>query len=742
MSKTPKPWNLDAYRNYDGDTTEEHLLVNKPIREFLDNDDKFYLIGAKGLGKTLFLRYKSYRYHEKYHDSVRFNTGQNELTENLRIHPDTLSKEELLRFRDLSIWQLIWELTLWIVVFRLYNQPMSTALEKLIGQSKELSTILTRLLNNRNKIEQYRAFASEFQEKKSLIKDAVMIFIDDVDQTLHDFLLVHHPSDEFFEGKQSPSVDTWVNAQIGLIGAIYNLNRQNAHIKIYASIRREAFEAMEGEMKINYMQHASVLEYNKNEIRVIFEKNIQLIESAQRLDPYGATPISSFLGFDEMSHRFAVDLHSNKRKESAFNFIFRHTYGRPREIVLIGQKLDALVSTEPYRTASLDDRIDMARMLVNTESRELLQQYKREIIPYFKEDKLNAFIEQVRSNVITKEDMARLDYETIREYYNLGLIGYVRPNSHTNILKQFFKRPATYNYRINQPMPETDYLLIHSTMDARLVEKHTYGNFYNKYNIIGDDYEFLPVIDNYIHATEHYLPPDVSGNRMKAGNESAGHHFPLEDIYGSFFQFDQSPKWHDKLMMQWNTAGSILGLLGRICFCKRLGKQFDRDLYAGKMQTYLTELGRYPLVRQYNAELPDAASENSLDRFLHKLIGRYITLGCYLVLDLRIEWIHELLTSGKFDFSINSNKDSAFSYLSRSFYIRELKKEEPRNPDNPEHRLMKQRIFNSLSPFEQEGIRNFIRDASDEVNYVDWLEPDAHKNWLKEQVFVHIWRPE
>lgn len=740
--KHPTPWNLDAFRYFYGDTTEEYLLVNRPIKEFLDNDDKFFLVGAKGLGKTLFLRYKSYRYHEKYGESIKFNTSHTELTENLNIHPDTFTKEELLRFRDKSIWQLVWELALWIMIFRIYNEAINPRLEKLVDNAKQLSTILTRLLNNRRRIEQYRDFVSEFQEHKGKIQSGVAIFIDDVDQTLHNFLLAPHPTDEYYEGKESPSVAVWVNAQMGLIGAIYNMNRQNAHVKIYATIRREAFEALDSEMKINYKQHTSILHYDKDEIRAIFEKNIQLIEPTELFDRSGSTQISRFLGFDRLPHRFAIDEQGHRRSEGAFDFIYRHTYGRPREIVLIGKQIDDLVSSDQYRNVNLEERIEKVRVLVNRESHELLRQYKQEIIPYLNESKLAQFIERVRSTVITKEDLQRLEIETIKEYYNLGLIGYVRPVNHMGLMKQVFNPPATYNYRAKQPLPETDYLVIHSTMDTLLLEKHTYGNFYNKYNIIGDGYEFYPKVDNHIQSYEYYLPKDLSGNRLKAANESAGHSFPLEDIYHNFFKFDEIPRRHEKFMMHWNTASSVLGILGRICYCNLLQKHFSSDYYASKKEEYYTELGRHHFVRKYNAELPDSSSDNAFDRFLDKLIGRYITLGCYLVLDMRIEWIHDLLLNGKFDFIQKENKDTPFSYLSRSFFIDELKKGEPRNPMNHEHRDKKQRIFTNLSLFEQEGIRSFIRDASDEVHYLDWIKDENHKIWLIDQVLFKMWRPE
>ncbi len=736
------PWNLDAYRYFYGQTTEEHLLLNKPIKEFLDNDDQFFLVGAKGLGKTLFLRYKSYRYREKYGEAIKFNSSHTELTENLNLHPDTFTKEELLKFRDKSLWQLIWELALWVTVFRIFNIPINPRLEKLVDGAKQLSTILTRLLNHRRKIEQYRDFVIGFQERKGEIQSGMAIFIDDMDQTLHNFLLAPHASDEYYTGKESPSVAVWVNAQMGLIGAIYNMNRQNAHIKIYATIRREAFEALDSEMKINYKQHTSILHYDKDEIREIFEKNIQLIEPAELFDRHASTLIGRFLGFDRLPHRFAVDMQGAGRTESIFDFIYRHTYGRPREIVLIGKQIHDLVSSPIYRKATQDERIEKVRVLVNRESHELLRQYRQEIIPYLNESKLNYFLDRVRSNVITKDDLQRLEMETVKDYYNLGLIGYVRPMDHRGLMKQVFNPPATYNYRTKQPLAETDYLVIHSTMDTLLLEKHTYGNFYNKYNIIGDGYEFYPKVDSHIQPMDYYLPQDLSGNRLKSANESAGHSFPLEQIYKSYFRFDEIPRRHEKFMTHWSSATQVLGLLGRICYCQRLKKQFNSPYYASKTQEYGMELGRHSIIRKYNAELPEALSDYTYDRFLDKLIGRYITLVAYLVLDMRIEWIHELLLHGKFDFISKSNKDTVFSYLSRSFFIDELKKEEPRNPANPEHRQRKQRIYTNLSAFEQAGIRSFIRDASDEVHYLDWIENERHKSWLIDNALSKLWRPD
>jgi hypothetical protein len=742
MSKQ-RPWNVEIYRGFDSNFKEEHLLVNVPIREFLDREDLFFLLGAKGLGKTLFLRYKSYLYHNNYGESFRFNASNSELTENLNIHPDTFSKEDLLRFRDDALWRLIWELTLWTVIFRLIKEPLPDGLERLVGNSQQISNVLTRLLNHRKKVAAFRDFVTEFQEQKNKVQNGVALFIDDVDQTLQSLLSFPHPTDNSYDGKQSPAVEIWVNAQMGLVGAIYNLARQNGHIKIYAAIRREAFEAYESPVKINYEQHISRLEYTREEIEEIFHKNIQMTETANLFPGKGHSWAARFVGFESIPHRFATKPDGEKISESIFNFIYRHTYGRPRDIVLMGKKIADSVSTLYYKNALEEDRYRVLRTEVNRVSNELFNYYKQEVIPYWDDVIMQNFVATVRSNVIPREDFHLFDEEVLKLYYNLGLLGHVKEKDHSGKHIQVFHPTATYNYRKFQALPQTDFLLIHSTLDATLLDRHTFGNFYNPYNIIGPGNDFFPRIDRPVRQVEEYYPLEISGNRFKSASQGSGHDFPLENIYRNFFNFENAQSRFERFQNTWKLAEQVLGILGRICYCHRLENQFQSKFYAAKQAESFMELAQYNYVRPYNAEIPDDFSEKAFDRFQDKLFGRYITLGCYLVLDLRIEWIHALLTQERFEFQYPcGNKDTAFYYLSRGFFIRELKREEPRDPRSPESRHSKQRIFNNLSAFEQKSLKDFIRNATDEVQFLDWVEKDEHSRWLQDQVLQLIWKPE
>lgn len=737
----PGPWNLDAFRYFSGEDAEDHLLVNQPIREFLDRIDKFFLIGAKGLGKTLFLRYKSFNYRNLYGDSIKFNVSQAQLTENLDIHANTFTKEELLKYQNENLWSLLWQLALWTMVFRICKEPINPKLDRIIDQATSLSPILARLLNNRSKVGLYREFLTEYQDKRTQIQSGVMLFIDDVDQALHNFLSSDHPTDEYYDGQRNPSVETWINAQMGLISAIYNMSRQNMHIKIYAAIRREAFEGYDGELKINYEQHAVKLNYNKEEIKEIFIKNIQLIDTSKLVDKYSKNPFERFIGFDNMPHGFAKDVNGDKRGENVFEFIYRHTYGRPREIVKMGLEIYWIVTGTYYANLPKEDQVKEIRARVNRESHDLFLQYRQEIIPHFSIEDLSNFVEKIHSNVITKNDLAKLNKQTLRLYFNLGLIGHTRSDNHNATLVQEFRPPATYNYRAQDPLPDSDYFLVHSSLDFTLLNHHAFGHFYNKHNIIGNGYPFYPRITEPIYKLSYYLPKDVSGNRMNAGNETGGHSLPLSTHYHSFFQFDEYVERHENLTQQYVTSEKILSLLGRICFCNRLEKQFRDDFYKNKKSEFFQEMNRYNYVRRYNSAMREQEPEKDMDRFIDKLIGRFITLGCYLFLDMRVEWIHELLKTGKFIFSLEKS-ESSFSYITRSFFIRDIRHDEPRDHANPIHRNIKQTIFNHLSPHEQDCLKRFIKDTIDEVSYLNWIRESSHIDWLRDDLMKKIWRPE
>lgn len=748
-----KAWNPEIYRELDANFKKDDVLINQPIQVFLQSPDKLILVGAKGLGKTLFLRYKSHQYRELYDKSILYNQETSELTENLSVQTGTFSKEDLLNFQSEHIWRTVWELTLWVSVFRVNESPIPEGLEKLVGKSALVSNILSRVLNNRNKIDAFKEYILDLQEMKTNIRSGVALFLDDLDQALEDILQQEGKAGYIYTTNTTPpATKVWMLAQMGLVRAIYNISRQNSHIKIHTTIRREAYEAYEGELKANFGQHISVLGYDKNEIREIFYKNISFMESHELLNPTVESPCVRFIGYEKMPHPFVKDLNNSNesRTEHVFDFIYRHTLGRPREIINMGEKISALISQPTYRKASFKDQSDSLRLLVNQEGHKIYEQYTQEIVPDWDKFQMAALLETAGKNVFPSSN-PEVDEHIIRYYFNLGLLGYVRTNSINNHLVQIFQPAGTYNYQQLEQLPKTDYYLIHSVLDSDLIAQHTYGNFYDDRNIVGNGYPFYEPqkLSMELFQPEDYYPGKVSGKRWNAGNEAGGHDEPLSDLYTRFFSQDEAGanRTH-QLQGHMEELHIKLGRLGRLCCCQRLINVVADESRAEQFKAETTQLLSdiknigFQLNRGYNSFVTE---ETLYEKLLDRMLGRYVTIACYLILDMRIEWIHRLLTEGIFSFEIEQDetkKNSAFSYLNRCFYIYGLKKEEPRNPSSEKYSLTKKKVYSNLSRFEQENISNFFKRSREELSFLNWLNDPDDLDWVNKNILELMWDPQ
>lgn len=496
-----KAWNFDAGSIYYSKNLYDEVYINRQIKNYLnvsDHDHNFFLVGPKGIGKTLFLNFKSYLYNEKLKNNgvKKYPSGQN-LCENLSIKYDLFSKEDLLKFSTSEIWSKIWFFTLCVISCQTNDIELPEELNKKIDYSKSLTSIITNILMDRSNIADYISFIPKLISKIEEIQNAVGIFIDNVDQCFNEILSEYHYSD--FTEDIPISVKVWTNAQIGLISSIYNINKHNSHIKIYTTIRSEVFKSMNDQMNLNYQNYATFIKYNKAEIKEIFELNIKLQEDEDILNyPKGNTLIEKFLGFEIMPHLFAKDKLKKKKNEFAFDFFYRHTFGRPRELVFLGNKIynEILSSNELYDNIVIKDKIEKIRMATNEISHQLFEQYILEIIPSFDKDTLTEFLDTIQCNVIPSECITESNKKIIKKYYSYGLIGHSREvftdKKKNDILTQMFLPPAEYSYKENINLPNAKYYFTHPSIDNTF--KILFGlNFYNKNNIIGNEYEFIDI---------------------------------------------------------------------------------------------------------------------------------------------------------------------------------------------------------------------------------------------------------
>lgn len=490
-----KAWNYEAGTITYSLTIKDELYFNAIIENYLqigEHDKQLVLIGPKGIGKTLFIQLKSYEYRE-----ILIKEGfkvypEKSFCENLLIPNELLSKEDLLKFSTFDIWEKIWLFTLTVIACQTTELELPVEVSDLIDNSKSCSAIITVILQNRGNLSNYFKAIPDLLKSVETISNGLGIFIDDVDQAFKDFLTQYHYSDDI--GSINPSVKVWTNSQNGLMSAIYSLNRHNSHMKVFATIRSEAFNAQDGEMKLNFKSYCTELKYSKEEIKKIYQLNIDLMKKEHYINPESKNHSEKFLGFDSMPHSFAKGKNGKKRIENTFDFLYRHTLGRPREIVYMGRHIfENIVCSIDYRTSQKKDKIETLRWEVNSISNDLLQNYFKEIIPRFNKNELIDFLNIVQCNVIPSIFLNKEIEKQMKHFYSIGILGFIKKKNHNskeNVYVQEFLPVARYSYNEQVDLPKSKYYITHPTLDDQL-KKLFDLSFYNRNNIIGNNYDFI-----------------------------------------------------------------------------------------------------------------------------------------------------------------------------------------------------------------------------------------------------------
>ena len=136
------------------------------------------------------------------------------------------------------------------------------------------------------------------------VHSGVYLFIDRIDQALEQY-----------------TKELWISMQVGLLEASWNFMRNNHHIKIYTSVRLEAYSNYNSKNKMALRGSLTFLKYSKED----------LLELLNRLSHYylGVENFYKYIGMKEMIHPYTG------HKYNVFDYILNHTISRPRELVVI-----------------------------------------------------------------------------------------------------------------------------------------------------------------------------------------------------------------------------------------------------------------------------------------------------------------------------------------------------------------------------------------------------------------------
>ncbi|MEJ7739743.1 MAG: toll/interleukin-1 receptor domain-containing protein [Chitinophagaceae bacterium] len=503
-----KSWNTDANTIQLNEINIQDLnnlmVITKDIKEFLSNDTrKMFIVAPKGFGKTYLLKVKSQIFRDKA-KGYKF-LPEKLLCERFTDMKVTFSKEDIIKFNNLVVWQKTWELCLYSLILRCYKvDSIPPGIKEIIGKdANSLATIFAMFLFNREKID--RIYEAEIVSLIKAVQDLnenshvnqLAIFVDNIDEALDLYVGIN---------KENISEKIWINAQMALLLVSNDLCSRNNHIKFYLTIRSEAYNQYESAMKMQLDSLCIFLNYTKAEIKEIFIKNIQMMPGEDLVKPKSTNPIEAFLGRKYITHKIVLDDNGKFQEEDIFDFIYRHTYKRPREIVEMGKSLEKL---------DVQGRSDQGTLgsEINRISYFLFDQLKREIIPAFREDLFQTFCSKVSSNIISYEDAVRISGEIKKEvdpdsepfdyFYILGLIGTSESemNRKGGYMKQSFLNVGEYTLSKHK-IPTTKYFVTHPSLNKKLKSIHD-NKFYDQFNIIGYD---LPLdmkrkrlMENHVH---------------------------------------------------------------------------------------------------------------------------------------------------------------------------------------------------------------------------------------------------
>lgn len=415
------------------------------ISSFLNFDKSQVRIisGLKGTGKTLFLKLASHHYR-RLGGVVTIPT--NELTERLFSIDHDFSSHNFARWTSHETWKHIWRSVISIVALKSINISLPKEVLNHFPESLELSigshlsaAIKSRVLRT----SEFQTIYSESIDPALLAIDrSVAIFIDNIDEAFarHSGLDLKQYSQggKFQTGHHS--YDLWVAAQIGFMQAVRELSARNAHLKVFGTIRAEAIRDDQTSTAFNVESLILDLRYSQSELRGIFAAKLQWLLDNYKKEfsrPEEVDPINAFFNFDNLDHPTVVSDDGHSYCEPIFDYLRRHTRGRPRELDFLGKAIQSIKPTD--RTP------DNIRNLVRDLSFRFFQFAKNEAVPYWDND-LDLLLSQIPSNFISQkralEITDRISTETTSDnlwnlLYHNGLCGAVVSTHPKGKIQQF-----------------------------------------------------------------------------------------------------------------------------------------------------------------------------------------------------------------------------------------------------------------------------------------------------------------
>jgi hypothetical protein len=484
--KTDKGYWITSAAEIRMDHIDSQLYRNDSVNDFLEN--KSFIIAEKGIGKTLLLKKKKY-------DLLNSKSGGHFIPSihDLDIPADfnNLAKNEVSFLEQEQHTKSLWSLAIQLSVIKNYfddnyeanihesykarlPDTFNNIYESQIGLSTP-SEIFSKLIKNiPESLQHIKNYQSVINSLYTQIHFPIFIFIDRLDQAM----------------LNNCTQKMWTAMQIGLLEAAWNLNENNNHIKIFCSIRKEAYTEYHSEIKGNLSGEVCCLNYREDELKELVNKLSRYYENRKTIE--------EIAGFGKDGN-FINNITNNV--ETVFKYILRHTVSKPRDLIRIASTLKKKIT--PF--AEEKERIKELRDAVNEAAEKLAEdifaekerfldclQYNTERDRFFSLIPKN-ILDQNTVDSICRKFNGKMPSECSREkclknkeessckhpfceLHNIGLFGYVKMDESI----QIFKDPDADN--INHLTGQYNYYIIHPSL-FKIIERLRLNNGGKRYTL-------------------------------------------------------------------------------------------------------------------------------------------------------------------------------------------------------------------------------------------------------------------
>jgi len=474
------------------------LFRNDTIDDFLNRKHRHFISATKGFGKTLLLTCKRQLLTQAGASSNQQLTMIPEGRPYLDFMSEmrSLSEKYETPLSNLSTTKRLWSAALRISAIshhpavvdeneRVETEAFPERIRRWLAGAKVQPTVVFKELTTLRVSELNRLIDTTenfLDQKMRQIHGGTCFFIDKVDQAIRHL-----------------SRDAWIAIQAGLIEAAWETMNANSHLKIFASIRQEAFTNYQSDIKANLFAATSTLNYSDEELQSLLDQLARCYEGCQSF--------AEFLGLNVIRHG------RRPAPEDSFQYVRRHTCGRPRDLVAIASAISS-------KRSSLNEK-RLREIVQQTSSTVLVSNIFDEVGVFLNclgdRDARFRFLAEIPSNILDKMDAIDVCekfnglepgslvhfgeessdiYHPFRDLYFAGLLGVVEYDPELGTTIQRFRKPHDSLTHSAMELPESPVFLIHPALDTFIRSQRTRRPLLQ--------FQHIPVGENLLW--EHYFP--------------------------------------------------------------------------------------------------------------------------------------------------------------------------------------------------------------------------------------------